>query len=436
MKPWPYLSSLLSFLFIFIGLFMFIGCSSPNTSKAPSKTITLEFWTIQLLSFSDMLEPMFEEFESTHPHIKIKWVDVPGSVIEKRILTAIMSPHVPDVVNLNPDYSALLASRKALVNMNQAVSPKIKDTYLPAAWKASSLGDFAFGLPWYITSKVTFYNQHLLKEAGFSKPPMTFNELFQFSKKLREKTNAYATMPNISVRGNFLKELQKSGIQPYDEKGHAVFADRGASRYLDPWVDMYQNEWVPAESLIEGPEGAPDRYQSGTLALLMTGVNFGNKVKENAPDVFSHTGVSPQFPTDSASTDFSTMVLVVPQKSEHPKEAVEFALFMTNKTNQLKFCHRAPILPSIIEALEAPLFQKHQSSDIMEKAISMSARQLREAKDVYQIRPQQKKINEIMDYYVQLTMLGKMKSQPAMAQAQQEINHILFEGDSSPPDSP
>ncbi len=375
-----------------------------------------------------MLEPMFDEFEASHPDVRIKWVDVPGSVVEKRILTAIMSPNVPDVVNLNPDYSAILASREALVNMNQIVSPDQKTTYLPAAWRASSLNDFTFGLPWYITSKVTFYNKDLLTKAGFSQPPMTFNDLFRFSKTLREKTGAYATMPNISVRGNFLKELQKSGIQPYDSVGKAVFADQGAGDYLAQWVNLYKNQWVPAESLIEGPEGAPDRYQSGTLALLMTGVNFGNKVKENAPDVFSRTGVSPQFPIDSASTDFSTMVLVVPKKSQHPKEAVEFALFMTNQTNQLTFCRRAPILPSITEALKAPMFQKQDSADIMKKAISISAHQLLNARDVYQIRPHQKKINEIVDHYVQLAMLGHISSSQAMGQAQKEVNQILFEG--------
>ena len=35
----------------------------------------------------------------------------------RQTLTAMMSPQVPDVVNLNPDFSAVLASRRAVLNM-------------------------------------------------------------------------------------------------------------------------------------------------------------------------------------------------------------------------------------------------------------------------------------------------------------------------------
>lgn len=41
----------------------------------------------------------------------IKWVDVPFSEGEKRTLAAVMTDNPPDLINLNPDFSALLAQK-------------------------------------------------------------------------------------------------------------------------------------------------------------------------------------------------------------------------------------------------------------------------------------------------------------------------------------
>ena len=72
--------------------------------------ITIEFWTLQLSDFTPYMNSMIDEYEKSHPNIKIKWIDVPFSEGEKRVLASIMSNHVPDLVNLNPSFSSILAS--------------------------------------------------------------------------------------------------------------------------------------------------------------------------------------------------------------------------------------------------------------------------------------------------------------------------------------
>ncbi len=389
--------------------------------------IILEFWTLQLLGFSDVLKPMFSEYERTHPGVKIKWVDVPFSEGEKRTLTAVLSPHAPDVVNLNPDFSATLATRQALIDMNDAVSEKDRAVYLPVAWKSCELGKTAFGIPWYLTSRVTLYNRQLLRQAGVTQPPKTYEELLNLSQTMAKNKKGYALMPSLSEGGNFLKELKKTGIDAFDASGHAVFASKEAVAFLENWVHLYKNKWVPPESLTEGHRAAVDRYQSGTLALLLSGPNFLNIVQENAPKIFQVTDVAPQFPQDAAAVDFSTMVLVVPRKSAHPEEAVDFALFITNARNQLAFSLKAPVLPSVESALKDPYFQAFRSANVIDRARSISARQLLSASDVYQIRPRQSEINEIVNQAVQQALLGKYSAREALITAQNKVNVLLRE---------
>ncbi len=408
------------------------GCTQPPGPPADNR-IEIEFWTLQMDSFAGVLKPMFAEYERKHPGVHIKWVDVPFSEGEKRTLTAMMSPEVPDVINLNPDFSAVLASRRALVDLNRAAPDAVRKSYLPVAWQAATLHttqgeDVAFGLPWYITSSVTLYNQKILSRAGYAQPPQRFDELVAFARTVKEKTGAYGLMPAIAESGNFLKELKKLGVPLYDENGRAKFATSMAIEHLRRYVEMYQAGTIPAETVTEGHRNATNRFQSETLGMLLVGPNFLKIIQENAPATFKNTGVAPQFPPQAPYKDFSMMVLVVPRKSAHPKEAVDFAAFMTNAQNQLALAKAAPVLPSVSQALQNPYFSRVPAGDKLALGRRISAAQLLQATQAYQIRPGQNAINEVINYYVQLALLGKTDPATALRKAQDEVNALLGTG--------
>jgi putative chitobiose transport system substrate-binding protein len=56
------------------------------------------------------------------------------------------------------------------------------------------------------------------------------------------------------------------------------------------------------------------------------------------------------------------MNLVVSKQSKHPKEAIEFANFITNDENQLAFCHEVSIFPTTKKAASDPFFQSDRVS--------------------------------------------------------------------------
>lgn len=393
--------------------------------QAPQGKIELEFWTLQMLNFSDYINAMIAEYESTHSNIKIKWVDVPFSEGEKKALTSMLAQQSPDIINLNPDFSAILASRDALIDMNQWVPQAQKESFLPVAWQAVTLDQQAFGIPWYLSSAVTLYNQQLLKQAGYTHPPTTYAEMASMAQVMKSKTPGYILMPSITEGGRFFRALQKQGIPIWSDEGTLAFANHGAGEELQFWVNLYQKGWVPKESITEGQQAAVDRFQAGTLGLLLTGPNFLNIVKENAPQIFKVTQVAPQFPAKSAFMDFSAMILVVPKRSPHPQEAVDFALFITNPQNTLKLAELAPVLPPHQSALKSSAFQQQNASDLLGKARSISAQQLLSAKTAMQIHPLQNRLNQLMDYYVQSALLGKLSPKEAMQKAQTEMNKLI-----------
>ncbi len=420
-KGFKYLVGL--FCFMLSGL-LWTGCLSQPSPLQSDHRIEIEFWTLQMGTFSDFIQDMIQHYEASHPDIRIKWVDVPFSEGEKKALTAMLAYKTPDVINLNPDFSVLLAHRGALLDLTHEIPTTVQANYLPVAWQATSLKNRIFGVPWYLTSAVTLYNEKLLRKAGFSSPPRTYIELGRMAKPFKEGSTHEILMPDISSSGRFFRVLLKQGIPLWNKQNRLVFADHGAGHALAFWVTLYRNNWVPQDALTQEQQGAVDRYQSGTLALLLTGPNFLNIVQENAPEIFQATRVAPQFP-ESPMKDFSEMILVVPERSSHPKEAVEFALYVTNVENTLRLSELAPVLPPHQVILQSPAFGQTQSSDMVTRARSISAQQLLQAKTAFPLHPLQNRLNQQMDFYVQSALLGKLSPEVAMRQAQDSMNQLL-----------
>ena len=397
--------------------------SACNVNKNESNVKTIEFWTLQLDSFKPYMTEIISEFETNHPDIRIKWVDVPFSEGEKRTLAAVMSNAVPDVVNLNPDFSATLASKNALTDIYQYVEKDKLSEYIPTTVDNLTFDEKLFGIPWYLTTSVTYYNKNLLKKAGLAENdlPKNYFELREFSKKIKNNTNSYAIMPTVCEKGNLLKILNKYGALNYPNN-NLNFENEMTIKILVLFKELYQNNLIPKESITQGHREALERFMSGETAILVSGTNFLNSIKENSKSVYDNLGIYEQLKGDLNKTDFSLMNLIVPKKSKHPKEAVEFALFLTNRENQLKFAKLAPVFPSQIEALNDEYFSS--KGDIENEVRFLGAMQLKNSLPPIKIQNNHSSLNEIVDTMTQEVLLNKKTPKKALSEAQKTWNEL------------
>ncbi|OGI18052.1 MAG: hypothetical protein A2287_10030 [Candidatus Melainabacteria bacterium RIFOXYA12_FULL_32_12] len=413
-------------IILILGLFI-SGCTKTTTDNNVKE---IEFWTLQLSDFSPYINKIIANYEKLHPDVKIKWIDVPFSEGEKRALAAVMSNDVPDLINMNPSFGSTLASRGAVIDVKQHISQEDYDKYLQESWEASRLNDVIFGIPWYITTSITIYNSKIFKDAGLNpdNPPNTYESLKPVAKTIKEKTGKYAFMPNLTEDGQLIKIFNKYNIPIVNEnKTQALFDTREASQILSFWSDLYNNNYIPPESLTETHRASLERYQAGESAIIFTGANFLKMIKENAPQIYEITRVSPQITGSNSKIDFALMNLVVPTKSKHPKEAIDFALFLTNSENQLEFCKMAPILPSTLKAINSDFFREKSDADLMDKARAISAKQLNKALKPIPPLESQKDLFQIVDYMTQQVLLKQKEPMPALDQAVKEWNKILSE---------
>lgn len=376
------------------------------TVKKPSAKNEVVFWTLQMGDFSDYMNGVIKDFEKENPDIKIKWVDVPFSEGEKRTLAAILSDSPPDLINLNPDFSAILAQKGTL----QKISEDDTGQFNPEIINSLKYNGELYALPWYATSAITIYNKKLYNKAGFRTPPKTYEELMEISEKIKDKTGAYAFMPTITENDTMLKILNKYGINSYEN-----INSKKSVEIFDSYKDLYKQGLIPKETITQTQREALEKYMSGQIVFFQSGANFLNMIKENAPEIYGNTDVTRQLTGDLGQYDFSLMNLVIPVKSSHKDAALKFALFLTNEENQLALAKLTNVLATNSHALQNMFYMRYENNDLKSKARVISARQLNKIQPVLRQSRGQKEVNLLINTAVQEILLNKADTKKVLS---------------------
>ncbi len=378
------------FLLTIFAIIFLSGCSNKEQNKV------ISFWTLQMSDFAPYINEIINKYETEHSGIKIKWIDVPFSEGEKRTLAAVMTDCPPDLINLNPDFSAILAQKGTLEEI-----PKSKlNTFAPEIVNAMQYNGKIYSIPWYATSAITIYNKELLNKANIVTLPKTYGELAKISKQIKDKTGAYSFLPTITENDTMVKILNKYGVsEPRD------YNNRTSTQVFNMFKDLYQNNLIPQETITMTHREALEQYMAGKIVFYQGGANFLNMIRENAPQIYEQTDVTEQIKGSVGQNDFSVMNFVIPIKAKHKDEALDFCLFLTNSENQLKLAKMTNIISTDNNALKNKFYNDY--SDLPSKARSISAKQINHITPQLKQKKNQKEINLIINMAVQSILLNK-----------------------------
>lgn len=395
------------FTVIIILVAVLLFCFKPNAPKENE----LVFWTLQLGTFDKYINGIIQEFEQNNPDVKIKWVDVPYSEGEKRTLAALLTDNPPDLINLTPDFSAMAAQKSALFE----IPKEVMSAYPSAMYPSLSYNGKFFAIPFYLTSAITFVNNDLLKKSGINSLPKTYDDVFALAEKVKKLTGYFAEMPTVNENDTFLKILNKYGITP--DNG---LQSENATKLFERYKYLYQNNLIPKESLTQSHREALEKYMSGQIVFLQAGANFLNIVKENAPTVYENTSLAPQIVGSTGKYDFSLMNLIIPAKAKNKDAALKFALFLTNKQNQLELAKLTSVLPVNNEALADGYFKKSSTKE--ELARKISAEQIQNIGEGLKNTRNKKNIILLTNTALAEIMSGKAEVVPTLKELDKKIN--------------
>ena len=110
------------------------------------------------------------------------------------------------------------------------------------------------GTPYYTATHMFMYNKEHLQEAGFSAPPSSLQEIYDFSKKMKSSGISASPYTGYWVK-QFLEEyfmayLLAEGITPFDDSGAPAFADDPKTVGMLEWWQTMYTEGLTQKSIL------------------------------------------------------------------------------------------------------------------------------------------------------------------------------------------
>ncbi len=408
-----------------------LGAGACARGPRPEAGKVLNVWTLDLAPrFNTYMRRVIAAWEQVHPGVTVRWTDVPWGSVERKLLAAVFARTAPDLVNLNPNFAANLASKGGLRNLTPLLPPDAADRYLAGIWTSGQQQGEQFGIPWYLTARVTIANRRLLQRAGLTAPPRRWEEVPAYAEAVRRRTGRYALFVTVvpDDSGELMEALVQMGVQLLDDRQRAAFNSPAGRRAFAFWSDLYRRGLLPREVVSQGYRRAIELFQAGDLAQVASGPDFLRNLQTNAPGIAATSAPFPPLTGASGEANVAVMNLVVPRQSAMAPEAVSFALFLSDAANQLAFAEEARVLPSSRGAL-ASLERRLRGavpSDGQERLVHnarlLSIETLAQARVLVPATPGVKRLQAILYTQLQRAMLGQLGSDAALAEAALQWN--------------
>lgn len=156
------------------------GGSEGNAGTA-KKDVTLKIFQGKV-EISEALNKLKDEYEKTHPGVKLEVETVIGTDYNTALKTKFASAEMPDIFN-NEGHQQLAIWKDRLEDLSD--QPWVKDVY-DFAKKPMTLDGKVYGMPMSVEGYGIVYNKDLFAKAGITELPKTLTELEAVSKKLQD----------------------------------------------------------------------------------------------------------------------------------------------------------------------------------------------------------------------------------------------------------
>lgn len=394
-----------------------------------AESVTVEFWTLSLSTFSNYINSVIDTFEAANPDIKINWVDVPYDAFQQKLIASIASGNPPDLVNMNTPWAIDFAAQDALSPIDEFVTEVDKYGYLANYWEATVIDGKSYAIPWYLSPQIMLYNKQIFEEAGLDPnvPPKTWDEIIEYSRIIKEKTGLYGYQPNIVAH----IDLQEEGVPLISADGtKAIVNTPDAITKLKQHQLAFKEALMPQD--LGGYQAGTQKYAGGRIAMFPVGITMVKHVQINSPSIFEVSDVT-SFPLGKGKKiPAGAMNVAVPYNAKNKAEAVKFGLWLTSPYWQVEFAKIATVVPSTKISLEEdPWFLERAETDLNVKAQLVASESMIYGFDQDAIGKiigpaKYSEFRRILNDYWIAAIKGDYTVEEALSLAEEELNELLL----------
>ena len=341
-------TKIFSYFCFLTSAFLIISCS-----KREDKTITLNFWAMGVEG--ETVSKLVPEFEKQNPGIKVKVLQIAWIAAHEKLITAFASETLPDVFQLGNTWVPEFQSLNAIEPLNPYIKKSSvvhESNYFPGIWETNVLDSTVYGIPWYVDTRVLFYRKDILEKVGYKNPPRIWAELYDVSKKIKQKLNRYSFfIPTNEWLPFILFGIQNGSDLLKDNNSYANFSGKEFSDAIKFLAKFYHEGLAPID--MQQVMNVYQAFGEGFFSLYITGPWNVTEFQKRLPADVQNEWMTAPLPSPNNDYPGYSLAggssLVLNNKSEHKAAAWKFIEFLSTAKTQLQFYKLVSSLPAVKE---------------------------------------------------------------------------------------
>lgn len=336
----------------------FVACQSGREERT-----VIKFWAMG--AEGEYVQRLMPEFHRRHPEIEVKIQGIPWTAAHEKLLTAYAGNSLPDMCQLGNTWIPEFALLEALENLNAWIdsSTAVKpEHFFPGIWDTNVLEGAAFGIPWYVDTRLLFYRKDILQRAGYAHAPRTWPEWLEVSRRIKQlpggENNYAILLPTNEWAPFVITGLQAGSSLLRDGNRYADFSGAAFTRAFEFLMQFYRDKLAPV-----GITQVTNIYQGmaeGFFAMYLTGPWNIGEFRKRMPADLQDAWMTAPLPGPDEHTPGVSLAggssLVMFKSSRHKPHVWKLIAYLSEARQQLEFYKITGDLPAVRAAWQDTSF--------------------------------------------------------------------------------
>jgi len=327
------------------------ACAGASGDETP----TLRLWAMG--REGEVVTQLIPAFEREHPGVRVQVQQIPWSAAHEKLLTAYVGDATPDIAMLGNTWVPEFVALDALEPLDARVAASSdvrRDDYFPGIWSTNVVDGVAYGVPWYVDTRVIFYRTDLLAAAGYPQMPSTWATWREAMQRIRSRMSdgQYPLLiPVTEWPPPVILGLQSGSGLLRDNGRYGAFSRPEFRKAFDFYVGLFRDSLAPA---LSGSEisNLYQEFERGNIAMYISGPwqigEFTNRLPKGMQDKWM---TAPLPGVDGPGVSLAGgATLSLFRSSEHKNEAWKLMEYLSRPDIQLQFYKLTGDLPARREA--------------------------------------------------------------------------------------
>ncbi len=304
-------------------------------SGGEKKQINLTYWG--LWEDNQVMQPLIDQYQQKNPNVKITYQKMSPQSYRQKLVVRSKSGQGPDIFRFHNTWIPEIKEIMSQLPPEIMSTNEFEKTFYKVHQKDLKVGSHYYGLPLEVDGLVLIYNTNLLKKAGITGPPATWDDITDMVPKLTVKNQqgqlitsgiAMGTAGNVEHFSDIfgLLLLQNGGgLDKLDQQEAA-----GALEIYRKFAEPPQGYWTD-----EMPNSI-NAFIQEKVAMIIAPSWEALAIKSANPEIEMKVAPVPAVPGASAVSIASYWVEGVSRLSKNQIEAWKFLRYLTEKDNLTK----------------------------------------------------------------------------------------------------